>query len=39
MPSETRIYPLIRLFAALALMTIGGAGMYAIVVSLKPVAA
>ena len=39
MPSKTRIYPLVRLFAALALMTIGGAGMYAIVVSLKPVAA
>ena len=39
MPSETRIYPLIRLFVALALMTIGGAGMYAIVVSLKPLAA
>jgi len=38
MPTETRIYPLIRLFAALALMTIGGAAMYAIIVSLKPVA-
>jgi MFS family permease len=38
MPSGVQIYPLIRLFAALALMTIGGTGMYAIVVSLKPVA-
>ena len=38
MQQESSIYPVVRLFASLALMTIGGAGMYAIVVSLKPVA-
>lgn len=38
MPAGAPIYPLLRLVAALVLMTVGGAGMYAIVVSLKPVA-
>jgi MFS family permease len=38
MPATVRIYPLVRLFAALTLMTIGGAAMYAIIVSLKPLA-
>lgn len=38
MSSRTQVYPIIRLFTSLTLMTIGGAGMYAIVVSLKPIA-
>ena len=37
MSAPSLIYPVLRLLASLALMTIGGAGMYAIVVSLKPV--
>lgn len=39
MPPSSQLYPIVRLFTSLALMTIGGAGMYAIVVSLKPIAA
>ena len=37
MTLKSNFYPVLRLLASLALMTIGGAGMYAIVVSLKPV--
>lgn len=33
------VYPVVRLFAALALMTIGGSGMYAAIMVLKPAAA
>ena len=33
-----KLYPLFRLAASLALMTIGATGMYAVVVSLKPIA-
>ncbi len=35
----TAVYPIARLLAALALMTIGGSAMYATIVVLKPVAA
>ncbi|MCZ6736083.1 MAG: MFS transporter [Planctomycetota bacterium] len=35
----TGIYPIVRLLAALALMTIGGSAMYATIVVLKPIAA
>ena len=38
MQQESSVYPVVRLFASLTLMTIGGSGMYAMVVSLKPVA-
>ena len=38
MQQESSAYPVVRLFASLTLMTIGGSGMYAMVVSLKPVA-
>ena len=33
------VYPILRLFAALALMTIGASAMYATIVVLKPIAA
>ncbi len=33
------VYPIVRIVAALAAMTIGGAGMYATIVAIKPVAA
>ncbi len=35
----TAVYPIVRLLAALALMTVGGAAMYATIIVLKPVAA
>ena len=37
MPPRVEIYPLLRLFASLAIMTIGATGMYAVNVSLKPI--
>ena len=37
--NANQLYPIIRLIAALSLMTMGGAAMYATIVVLKPVAA
>ena len=37
MPSWAEFYPLLRLFASLIIMTIGATGMYAVILSLKPI--
>ena len=37
MPSRVEFYPLLRLFASLIIMTIGATGMYAVILSLKPI--
>ena len=38
-PVERSFYPVVRMLAALGMMTMGGAAMYAAIVALKPVAA